>query len=272
MYVYAKDIDKNGKPDPMIFCYLKAEDGTRKPFPMHTRDDLVSALNEIRKKYPTYKSFGKASLNDLWSATEREHAITFKATDMNSSYVENKGNGKFEMKPLPLEAQVAPVYGIVSQDIDNDGFVDLLLVGNDYGMEPGGGRHDAFMGLCLKGNGTGTFTPMSLNASGFFVNGDAKGLANIRTAGGRNMLIATQNQNSIKTFINDRNTPSHWITVKKEDAYAEIQYGGNKTKKIEFYYGSSFLSQSSRGCEVGDGVNKITITDFKGNKRELEIK
>jgi hypothetical protein len=60
MYVYAKDLDNNGKLDPMLFCYLKAEDGTRKPFPMHTRDDLVSAVNVIRKRYPTYKSFGKA--------------------------------------------------------------------------------------------------------------------------------------------------------------------------------------------------------------------
>jgi len=272
MFVYAKDLDKNGKPDPMVFCYIKAEDGSRKPFPMHTRDDLISAVNEIRKKYPTYKSFGKASLTELWSPTEQERAITFKATDMQSSYIENKGNGQFEIKPLPLETQVAPIYGMISQDIDNDGFLDLILVGNDYGMEPGSGRHDAFMGLCLKGSGAGTFTPMSFNTSGFFVNGDAKGLANIRTADGKNMLVSTQNQDSIKTFINDRNTSSHWFTVKKEDAYAEIEYSSNKTKKIEFYYGSTFLSQSSRGFEVGDGVKKITISDFRGNKREVDLK
>ena len=272
MFVYAKDLDKNGKPDPMVFCYIKAEDGSRKPFPMHTRDDLISAVNEIRKKYPTYKSFGKASLNELWSPTEQERAITFKATDMQSSYIENKGNGQFEIKPLPLETQVAPIYGMISQDIDNDGFLDLILVGNDYGMEPGSGRHDAFMGLCLKGSGAGTFTPMSFKTSGFFVNGDAKGLANIRTADGKNMLVSTQNQDSIKTFINDRNTSSHWFTVKKEDAYAEVEYSSSKTKKIEFYYGSTFLSQSSRGFEVGDGVKKITITDFRGNKREVDLK
>jgi hypothetical protein len=66
---------------------------------------------------------------------------------------------------------------MVSQDVDSDGNLDLLLVGNDYGMEPGGGRHDALNGLLLRGNGKGDFTSTTIAESGFFVKGDAKGLA-----------------------------------------------------------------------------------------------
>ena len=43
---------------------------------------------------------------------------------------------------------------------------------------------------------------------------------------------------------------------------------GNK-KHIEFYYGSTYLSQSSRKFELTEDVNKIIITDFKGGKREV---
>lgn len=53
MTIYAKDLDNNGRIDPMLFCYMKAEDGTRKPFPVHTRDDLVNQLVSIRRQYPT---------------------------------------------------------------------------------------------------------------------------------------------------------------------------------------------------------------------------
>jgi len=271
MYLYAKDLDNNGKPDPMIFCYLKAEDGSRKPFPMHTRDDLVSAVIAFRKRYPTYKSFGKASLNELWSTTDRENATAMKASDMNTSYIENKGNGKFAITPLPVEAQVAPVYGMVTQDVNNDGKLDLVLVGNDYGMEPGGGRHDAFMGLCLTGNGDGSFKPLLPSESGVFVNGDGKGLSMVHRADGENLLIATQNQDSLKVYINQSKpaVANRWVNLQKDDAVAEIQFNDTKISRLEFYYGSTFLSQSSRGFAIGDKVVKIVITDFKGNKREV---
>ena len=274
MLIYAKDLDDNGKTDPMVFCYIKAEDGTKKPFPIHTRDDLISQLISIRKRYPTYKAFGKASFNEIWSPTDRENAIVMRVNDLNTSYIENKGDGRFVVKPLPLEAQVAPVYGMASEDVDHDGNLDLLLVGNDYGMEPGGGRHDAFMGLFLKGNGNGEFNSIPLAKSGFFVNGDAKGLATVHTAKGEDILLATQNQDSVKVFSRKAigsGNKNKWITLNPEDFCADIAFNDNRKRRIEFYYGSTFLSQSSRKIPLTKDVVKVVITDFKGNKREVEI-
>ncbi|MEJ7830535.1 MAG: VCBS repeat-containing protein, partial [Segetibacter sp.] len=82
MTLYAKDIDNNGSLDAMVFCYMKAADGSRKPFPMHTKDDLASQLVSIRKKYPTYKSFGLASMNELWSEKDKQGAIKKMANDL----------------------------------------------------------------------------------------------------------------------------------------------------------------------------------------------
>ncbi|MBD0374823.1 MAG: VCBS repeat-containing protein, partial [Flavisolibacter sp.] len=272
MILYAKDLNDDGKLDPMIFCYIKAEDGTRKPFPMHTKDDLSSQLISIRKTYPTYKSFGRASIDELWSKQDRENALTLQANHLATSYIENKGNGQFALKPLPLEAQVAPVYGMLSEDVDGDGNLDLLLAGNDYGMEPGGGRHDAFTGLCLKGNGKGNFTPMTISESGFFVKGDAKGLATVHTAKDEELLLATQNQDSLLVFskkAGPANSAQKWITLNPDDFCADILYKDNKRRRIEFYYGSTFLSQSSRKIPMDKDAIKVVITDFRGNKREV---
>jgi hypothetical protein len=49
MLLYAKDLNDDGKLDPMIFCYIKSEDGSRKLFPMHTKDDLASQLFNQKK-------------------------------------------------------------------------------------------------------------------------------------------------------------------------------------------------------------------------------
>ncbi len=270
MTMYAKDFDNNGLIDPMLFCYLNAEDSSRKPFPMHAREDMISQMISMRKRYPTFKAFGVASMDDLWSAEDKENAVAMRTVDLNTSYIENKGNGKFVITPLPIEAQAAPVYGMASNDVDGDGNEDLLLVGNDYGMEPGSGRHDAFMGLCLKGDGKGNFSSMTIAKSGFFVKGDAKGLAAVHTAKNEDLLVATQNQDSLMVYSKaNQGETAKWVNLNSNDFYADITYRDNKKRRIEFYYGSTYLSQSSRKLKLDKDAAKITITDFKGNKREV---
>ncbi len=268
----AKDLDNNGSLDAMVFCYMKDVDGSMKPFPMSTKDDMAGQMISIRKKYATYKSYGSATMDDLWSKADREDAIIMHVNDMSSSYIENKGNGQFTIKPLPLEAQVAPVYGMVSEDVDGDENADLLIVGNDYGIEPYSGRHDAFMGLFMKGDGKGNFNPASIAQSGFFVKGDAKGLAKIHTAKNEDLIIATQNQDSLLVFSKrDTNaaTNSKWITLKPDDFCADITYKDGRKKRMEFYYGSTYLSQSSRKLPIDKNFAKIIVTNFSGAKREV---
>ncbi|MGN6493639.1 MAG: VCBS repeat-containing protein [Agriterribacter sp.] len=269
MTLYAKDLDKNGSLDAMLFCYMKAEDGSRKAFPMHAKNDLAAQLVSIRKKYPTYKAYGLATMNDLWSNEDRQDAILKTANNLQTVYIQNNGNGRFSMKPLPLEAQAAPVYGMLSNDIDDDGNLDVILVGNDYGMEPYSGRHDALNGLCLKGDGAGNFKSLSVNESGFLVRGDAKGVAFIHTARKEDVYIATQNQDSLVLYAKTNPAgQSKWINLKADDAFAEIVYKNGKKRKVEFYYGSTFLSQSSRKFLVEKNVTGINITNFKGVKRK----
>ncbi len=153
--------------DAMVFCYMKAEDGTMKPFPMSTKGDLESQVISMRKKFPTYTAYGAATMDNIWSAKDKEGAIMLQANYMQTSYIENEGNGHFTIKPLPLETQAAPVFGMMAEDVDEDGNLDLLMVGNDYGMDPYTGRMDAFNGLYLKGDGKGNFQPLTLAQSGF---------------------------------------------------------------------------------------------------------
>ncbi|HVG14321.1 MAG TPA: VCBS repeat-containing protein [Chitinophagaceae bacterium] len=271
MTILAKDIDNNNSVDAMLFCYLTGPDGVRRPYPMHTRDDLSSQLVSIRKKYPSYKSYGYASIKELWTEKDKINAIQKTVNDLQSSYINNKGNGQFEIRPLPLKAQAAPLYGMLSEDINGDGNLDLLLVGNDFGMEPGSGRHDALNGLTLLGDGTGNFKELSIPESGFFVKGDGKALAKIHTAKGEEIYVATQNLDSVVVMKNGSRqwNKEGWITLKADDFSADIIYKDGKSRRMEFYYGSGFLSQSSRRLFIDKNIAKITITNYKGQKRDL---
>ena len=200
LQLYAKDFDDNGLLDPFVFGYGLAEDGSRKPFPMTVRDDMISQLLPIRKRFPTYKAFGLADMNKILGPTGKEGAVYLKATNMASCYIENKGQGQFAIRPLPLAAQEAPVYGLLPMDVNGDSQLDIILSGNDYGMEPYSGRHDAFNGLVLLGDGQGRFSPLTIQQSGLYIPGDGKALALVKRFDGKPLIIATQNQGKLKLF------------------------------------------------------------------------
>ena len=58
-----------------------------------------------------------------------------------------------------MEAQFSMLNGMVLEDFNGDGNLDLLLNGNDFGTEVPLGRYDALNGLVLLGLGDGNFKP-----------------------------------------------------------------------------------------------------------------
>ena len=110
-----------------------------------------------------------------------------------SVWIENLGRGKFKKHILPIEAQFAPINAIVAEDIDNDGFIDLLIGGNEYGTEFSTGRYDASYGLFLKGNGKGLFTPMQPAVTGFILDGDVRSIKLINNKSKKNILVGFNN-------------------------------------------------------------------------------
>jgi hypothetical protein len=97
------------------------------------------------------------------------------------------------MVPLPDEAQLAPVYGMLATDVDHDGHQDLLLAGNFDGFRPEIGRMSASYGLLLRGNGKGTFVPVRAPESGFFVPGQSRDIQRVRTATGDLYVVGRNN-------------------------------------------------------------------------------
>lgn len=58
------------------------------------------------------------------------------------------------------------INGMVTDDFDGDGNLDLCMNTNDYGTEPGSGQYGALNGLVLKGDGKGHFISQSILESG----------------------------------------------------------------------------------------------------------
>ncbi len=270
--LYAKDFDSNQSIDPILFAYLKDENHAYRPYPVHFWEDLYGQSPIFRKKFQNFKSFAQAGKEELFSEEELEGAVVLEANQMASVYLENKGDGTFLWKELPRLAQVAPIYGMVSMDVDGDGNLDVLLVGNDYGNEVFSGRLDALTGLWLKGNGGGEFDVIGSGESGFAIFGDAKALVTLSDPSNNPLIIASQNRGRLKLFEFHRQNPSKGIfEPNSSDLSALFRYRDGRTNKVEFYVGSGFLSQSSRKVFLTSGLKTVEVLGYDGLIRILSF-
>ncbi len=186
--MYVKDFDNNGFDEQILSCY---NGGVSYPLPL--RDDLIRTLPYLKAHYLNYKDYALQTVTDIFTPKELSDAVLKTAYTFSTSLVRNNGDGSFTVIPLPDEAQLAPVYGILATDVDRDGHVDLLLAGNFDGFKPEIGRMSASYGMVLRGNGKGTFTPVRAPESGFVVPGQSRDIQRIRTAQGDLFVVARNN-------------------------------------------------------------------------------
>jgi enediyne biosynthesis protein E4 len=268
--VCAKDFDENGSVDAILSCYAKSREGELKPYPIHFWDELNQQSPRFRQRYNTYKEFAVITTDSFFTKDELDGAYTLSANFMASSIILNLGNGKFSIKPLPNIVQVAPVNGITVSDFNDDGNLDALLIGNDYGNEPTYGRYDAFTGLMLVGDGRGDFKILPSIESGFSVDRDGKALARL-SGKTSELIIATQNRDSLKIFKSYYSSHLQAFDPAVDDLWGKLSFEDGRTQKVEFYYGSGYLSQSTRKLRLSRGVIQLEVYNSKGVGRKVPI-
>ena len=267
--IYGKDFNGDSNYDAIPTVFYVNNNGEYKEFPYNSRDDLAKQLIQTKKRFQNYAKFAEATIDQILTPEELKDALVLRANWMQTSYIENKGNGVFEIKELPIDAQVAPVYGMIVQDFDMDGNLDVLMTGNDYGSDVAVGRYDAFNGLLLIGNGKGGFNPVLTEKSGYCVSGDSKSLVRFVNSNGKLITIASQNRDILKFF--EYKGPVKKVGLLPTETTIILKLKNGKTRREEIPYGSSFLSQSSHTLILTSDILSAEAIDSKGRKRKLEL-
>ncbi|KAA3621883.1 MAG: hypothetical protein DWQ02_26995 [Bacteroidetes bacterium] len=190
LHIYCSDFDKTGTYDIVLGYY---DDGTL--FPVRGRQCSSEQMPFLKEKFPTYDQFAKANINDIYGDEALESALHYQAKLFTSSYIENQGNGTYSIRPLPIQAQIAPVQGLISRDFNSDGNMDILLSGNFHVSEMETGRADAGNGLLLLGDGKGNFQPTKISESGFYAPGDVRDMVLLNSDSEGSPLIIVANNN-----------------------------------------------------------------------------
>jgi hypothetical protein len=258
MRMVAKDFDMNGSLDPVCTYFVQG-----KEYPIYHRNLLLSQIPSLRQKFKTYTSYAKASFSDIFSDSDMKGAYIRDLRYSASAWIENLGNGRFSLHELPEAAQISPVFGIVTGDYNDDGRQDIILTGNSYSSNIYTGQYDASIGLYLAGDGKGGFTSVPGRESGFFAPGDTKGTAELTMADGSSLLLIAANSDTLRV-IRPMRRPGGIIAAPPDAVSAELTFTDGHREYREFYYGSGYLTQSTRSCRISGTVSSMKFFDRKG--------
>jgi hypothetical protein len=200
--LYVHDFSGDGALDQILTFY---KDGVS--YPLAGRDELARQITPLRSRYTSYADFGASRVEDIFPGSELRRARVREARQFASSVALSQTDGTFRLQPLPTEAQFAPVYAALADDLDGDGRVDLLLAGNFHGVTPVRGRYDASFGLLLRGDGEGGFRAVEPEASGIAIPGQVRELKPLRHAGGERLIVAARNDDSLRILHPLRQRP-----------------------------------------------------------------
>ncbi|RZV65476.1 MAG: RNA-binding protein [Flavobacteriaceae bacterium] len=186
LHIFSTDFDSNGSYD---IALSKKYNGQLVP----TRGKECSSEQTpfLNDKIATYKEFASLNIESIYGNDKIANSNHLVLYNFNSVYVENLGNNNFIIHELPIEAQIGPTLDFEIFDVNKDGYLDIVGVGNIYDAEVETVRYDASKGYVLLGSKNGTFT--SSNNSGFNVNKDMRAISNVRIGEKPHLFVVSNN-------------------------------------------------------------------------------
>ena len=121
----------------------------------------------------------------------------------------------------------------------------------------------------MSGDGKGNFTSVHNLKSGFIADGDGKGMSIINTAAG--IRFITSNNNG-PAGVYQLNHTVEIFQPQPNDSYAIVSLKDGRTYKSEFYYGSTYLSQSDRSLLLPSTAVSIKVFDLEGKSRVIQVR
>lgn len=188
--LFYQDFDDNGKIDPILAYYTQG-----KNYPAYSRDEISDQLISLKKKYTTHEAYSTATIDEVLADFKNKDIKKLEINILESIFLEND-QGVFKVKALPIQAQFAPIYAIESTDLNGDGYLDLILAGNQSKGRVRLGNIDANYVQIFLNDKKGNFT----YHSNLGIKGDVRGLKIVKD----NLIVGINSAKArsfkIKTF------------------------------------------------------------------------
>ena len=250
-------------------------------YPFRSRGVLAKVMPDLFERFPNDAGFGDTTLDQLIGPEKLSSAKTWEVNDLASSILINDGRGKFDIRPLPWLAQLAPSYGVAITDLNADGFPDIAIAQNDFATNPELEQLSGGLSCILTGNGKGEFEPMWPNQSGLAISASGRSLAVYDVNNdNRPEIVVGVNGDRVRFYRNQSQSGTPLSVILQGDKKNRQGIGSRvqcftddgKIQTAEVYAGGSYLSQSTNRVffTIPDGVNlsRLQVTWPDGTSSE----
>ncbi|WP_183564094.1 VCBS repeat-containing protein [Mucilaginibacter sp. SP1R1] len=193
MSLCVNDFLKTGSSVPVLCYFLQG-----KSYPYASRDEIIETMPVLKRKFLKYAVYADATIGDIFTKEQMKGALELKVHTLKNSILENKGNGKFTLKELPVRAQFSSLFGAVKGDFYGNGQEEILAAGNFYPFRVQLGREDAGEGILLNRNKTKGFTASNIN--NIVIDGDVRDMLSVKTRSGSTLIIVAKNNDHIQVI------------------------------------------------------------------------
>jgi hypothetical protein len=187
--LWINDFDGNGSIEKIMTYTVDGKD-----MPVVLKKDLEDQLPFIKKNNLKNEQYAHKSIQDLFSKELINKSEVKQFTYAASCVALNNGRGSFTVKKLPPMSQLSCINAIHCMDINQDGRMDLVTGGNQFGFLPQFERLDASLGDVLINTGDGDFIWQDASKTGLNLRGELRDIAELKSKGKICLLFLQNNE------------------------------------------------------------------------------
>ncbi|MFD2586432.1 VCBS repeat-containing protein [Croceitalea marina] len=193
--IYINDFDENGTIEQIMTQSINGKD-----YPIILKRELTNQIVSLKKENLKFSDYAQKSIDQLFPKDVLNNAIVKTANTMASVIAINDGNGDFNIQELPQQVQYSCVCAINCTDINKDGYMDIILGGNNHDLKPQYSRQDSSYGDIVLGSDNGNYEWLSHAKSGFFQKGEIKHIASFKDVNNNSFLFVARNNDTPITY------------------------------------------------------------------------
>jgi len=192
LYIFSSDFDSDGSYDLALSKKYK-----NRLVPVRGKECSSEQTPYLNEKIKSYKEFALLDIQDIYGEEIFNNANRLSVYNFSSVYYDNQGNNNFDRAKLPIYAQIGPTLDFQILDVNRDGNLDVIGVGNIYDAEVETVKYDASRGYVLLGNGNGQFQVSKDN--GFYNDTDMRSIAIVKGLD-KNYVFVANNNSKLSIF------------------------------------------------------------------------
>ncbi|MBL7898035.1 MAG: VCBS repeat-containing protein [Crocinitomicaceae bacterium] len=162
---HLEDFDKSGTMDLVLTKYFAGV-----CHPVRGRGCLSDQIPSVKERFKTYDEFAKTPIDQVFNFTSQPESVS----EFSNGYLKLT-DGKFTFFPFYQMGQIGSINKFIEIDLNSDGYMDFIALGNKYEAEIETPRYDANPGLIfLNKSGSGEFNILPLEQNGPYLNKNTK--------------------------------------------------------------------------------------------------